>query len=164
GGRRLFCAGLSLLYEKNRAVKIKTVKVVIPIGRHARRAQATHHGRILGLALIIIDGLPLSGFGVDAVLAIAANPHHAVHLIVNRHDHRDARLVSFLEPWRRPRLEFLRLSIELREAALIHGPQPNSALFVEDQIQRADGSSWFCDRNLILDDLTALWVKHAQIV
>ena len=88
---------------------------------------------------------PLAGLHVNLILVVAANPDLAIDVMVDRHDHRDARFVAIPERRRSPCLERLRPAVELREASLVDRAHPDVALLVEHQIQRTDRGSGLRD-------------------
>src|SRR5258705_462044 len=108
--------------------------------------------------------MPFPALHVHLILVVAADPDLPIHVVVDRHDHRDSRLVSVLEGRRTPGLEGLRLPIELRKAALIHRAHPDVALFIEHQIERAKRRTRFGDGQRIFGDLACSWIKHPEDV
>jgi len=66
-------------------------------------------------------------------------PDLAVYVGVSWHHHGFLRVVLFAAPWERELLEFLSLSVEFRDASLVHHRKAKCFHLVEVKLER---SSW----------------------
>ena len=120
--------------------EIQQIEIVFLIGRDAvcgdvaSRAGDRKRAQVLVRARLKIEPQ-------DGMIVLIIGPDLPVHMRVDRHHHRflGVILLQFLRE--REHLDLFRLSVEFRDAALIHHGKPEVFILVEMQFERAGGEA-----------------------
>jgi len=94
----------------------------------------------------------------DGMVILVIGPDFALHVGVVRHHHRFPGVILLQLLRERKLLKFLGLSVEFRDASLIHQRKPNIFILVKMKLERTGWESRLHQRDRIFRRLAGFWV------